>query len=435
MVSFSVVFAEKASTVAVATSGTVVVAVTRRLGGDRTTVVRSSSSGIAFESWKTSFTLVSFGVVLAVETVAIFLIAGRSMSVTFASLAKSQVESTSGSSVARGTIFTTGSNVAWRTRALFDFGGLSSLAVGFRVLQGDLDETRAGTVVIVAELDQDVIQISQSHEQMFSGCRLSIGSFPFIFGDWDFDDIFSVCLKLTSVSVLKGDFISSDDDIGVRVKASTSRILEGVFKRSSVTGNFVAKELLRQFPVQCLSLRFLEVGKVDSSVVEIWLRCRAEAGSRISNSDFKLILISSSVVDLYSGSSVVGGSALVCDSHAEAFVATLGRLRVVVEGLSSTLVAVWSSQVWLALTTAIVSSYRRNGSRRTSSLWRRCLTDRNTSAQVWSMAGSFIAWSAIFAAETNIARWARTLFYFKGQAFLGISVNSNLPRNIAKAKN
>jgi len=49
------------------------------------------------------------------------------------------------------------------------------------------------------------------------------------------------------------------------------------------------------------------------------------------------------------------------------------------------------------------------------------------------MTRSFVTWGAIFTTETNVTRRTRTLFYFKGQSFLSISVHSNFPRNITKA--
>lgn len=97
MSSLRAVLAKKTSSKVITSSWRVIIAVAWSTSGLWLTIVWSSTTSVSNESWLTSLALISFGVVLTVQTVSVFLVTLACVSVAFALLAESKVEASSGS--------------------------------------------------------------------------------------------------------------------------------------------------------------------------------------------------------------------------------------------------------------------------------------------------------------------------------------------------
>lgn len=223
MGSLSVMLAEQASSKGITSSWRMVIAVAGRSSGSRLAIMGSSSSGVSNEARLTSFTLVSFGVMLAIDAETVFLVALSGVSIAFAFLTETEIESTASTRISWSTVFARCSNVARRTLTLLYFKGrTTSSAVWLSVFKGNIVKRGLSTIVDVGGLDKKCIQISQSHQKMLTSSLLTIHTLPLVFEQLDLDGVLPVGMDSSAVCVLQRDVVSSDDDIRVLVGWSFS---------------------------------------------------------------------------------------------------------------------------------------------------------------------------------------------------------------------
>jgi len=61
---------------------------------------------------------------------------------------------------------------------------------------------------LTSNLNEKSVKISESHEQMLSGCSLTVDSLEFVLEYFEFDCVFSVGLGLFAMSVLESDVVA-----------------------------------------------------------------------------------------------------------------------------------------------------------------------------------------------------------------------------------
>lgn len=427
--SFGVVLAEQASAERVAASWRVIVALTWWASGDWLTVIGASSTSITDESRLASLALVSFSVVLAVEAVTVLLVTLGSVSVALALLAETQVESTTSSGVAWGAVFARGSDVAGRADALLHLGRRQSLSEWLGVLDRHGHQGGLGAVVQLGGLDEESVEVGESHQKMFPSHWLPVNSLELVLEDLDLDGVLSVGWELFAVGVLEADVVSSEDDMRILVLSSGSRVLEGVLQGSTIGGHLVVEEFLWKLPIEGLSVGLVELLEVNGRSRELCDSLRGEWMSAVRGGQRELITISTTVIDINSSSSVVTSATLLCDTGAEAWNASLWVGRGKSERVRSALVAIWSDDGVLA--TALSMAGSRGYSSWSARLWSRLNWD--TSSEVWSVSASFVAWCAVLTRGSNVSWWTGALFYLQSQSVGGVTIDRNLPADVSEA--
>lgn len=197
---------------------------------------------------------------------------------------------------------------------MLDFGGGESLTVWLGVFKVDGDELGVGAVIIVGGFDEDGVKVGKGHEKVFTGGLLTIDTLPAGLKDLNLHTVLSVCMEWLSVLVLKGDVVSSKNNISGLIGTSGSGELESVLENSSIGGNLVSEELFWQFPVQSLSAGLLETSELDGTSGDFGSSLWREWLTGVRCGQLQLVTIPTGIVDGDACSFVVRSRTLLSDT-------------------------------------------------------------------------------------------------------------------------